>query len=517
MTMQTDLGLEIPQYVDGESEWGVHRRNMERLDRLIALGQRVAVPTPRMHLRSDDLGEGPLTRWGAGASAAFAPPAGITPPTVMQEAGRTFVRFDGTNYMVSPTAPNVAEFFMVLRLQGHVAYGGAFGVDWTGAGGQAHFQYLAQEPAGRLVSFGAGASDVYVGLANQYQKWQLVCVRHKGNKFEVWGGRNLLTTVSSPYSAPCAPGGKGAILGARYAGNTIYHPSPIDVAEVLVFEQGLTDEQFAAQRDILLAKHGIYSSGRFVYPHFANNETALTISRSDDGSTFREFDANYAPPAPGIVRDPSITVLPNGDWLLVHTTTEANTIQVSRSTDGGKTWASVAKPSTSAVSAAQTWAPELFVDSDGSVHVLLSCQVGGVHRLYKMTPTTAGDYSAWGAPTAITGTNFPAGNMIDPYIIKSGSTYNLFYKNDDTKFICRARSTSPFTGYTVDKTGDWAGWGPNFEGFSAVRLDSSTYRAFIDNEGNGIWYSDSVDLDTWTPRKRAAFVNAAQHGSIIRV
>lgn len=41
----TPLGFEIPRFVDGELEWAVHNRNMERADRLLgsAVGRRMVL------------------------------------------------------------------------------------------------------------------------------------------------------------------------------------------------------------------------------------------------------------------------------------------------------------------------------------------------------------------------------------------------------------------------------------------------------------------------------------------
>lgn len=111
---------------------------------------------------------------------------------------------------------------------------------------------------------------------------------------------------------------------------------------------------------------------------------------------------------------------------------------------------------------ASTWASDLFIDSDGSLHVFFAASNTGMQdtgfQVYGVHPTTysaAGLPTAWSTPVVVTGSGFSS-NMVDPTIEKVGSTYYLWYKHETSgqKYICYATSTSLTSGYTAIETGN---------------------------------------------------------------
>lgn len=182
-----------------------------------------------------------------------------------------------------------------------------------------------------------------------------------------------------------------------------------------------------------------------------------------------------------------------------------------RSTDG-VTWTYVGAPATG--TATKTWAPHWFTDVDGSVHVLVSLYVGS-WGIWEMHPTNDA-MTTWSAPVQVTGTGFYS--PIDPALVIVGSTYYLFWKNDPAGTICLSTSSSPFSGYTAIKTGDWAGWGTPREGPSVVQLPDGTWRIYFTNNSGyvsaGIYYSETSAPDLlsgWSARTLMSALNVYNH------
>jgi hypothetical protein len=100
----------------------------------------------------------------------------------------------------------------------------------------------------------------------------------------------------------------------------------------------------------------------------------------------------------------------------------------------------------------------------------------------------------------ILGTTGLAIKMIDAVIVRDGTnTRRLFYKNDTTKYVEEATSTSDFSGYTSLYTGNWAGWGSpvgaGWESPSVIKIGSTWY-IYITNAGAGskTVYSTTDDI-----------------------
>ncbi len=125
------------------------------------------------------------------------------------------------------------------------------------------------------------------------------------------------------------------------------------------------------------------------------------------------------------------------------------------------------------------WAPQFFADTDGSLTIFFSLSHDSVdtnHQLYYTTPMTS-DLSVWSVPLAVGGSLFPV-SSIEPGVVKNGSVYTLFFKNDVSghRYIQYATSTSRTSGYAVQTTDDTLGFGIDNEAPEVHRVDANTGR-----------------------------------------
>jgi len=260
--------------------------------------------------------------------------------------------------------------------------------------------------------------------------------------------------------------------------------------------------------------NGQRQTAGYLIATFLFGESRLRLMFSADGK-------EWAPVASGPVQttqnvgDPSL-LHHNGRWYAAYTG-EGTPYKVGiLYSDDLVTWAKLPignMPDFESVGTpGLAWAPELFKDDDGTIRLYIG---------FRFTPALGGAaYPEWGlfethcttddlvtnAPwtafTRVSGT-FAAGwpEMIDPFMIKREGTYYLFYKNETAKEIEYASGPTATGPFTIVENGDWAGWGNGWEGFSMIPLPGvpNGWRAFLDKEGKGLYYSDSLDdWETWT-------------------
>jgi len=163
------------------------------------------------------------------------------------------------------------------------------------------------------------------------------------------------------------------------------------------------------------------------------------------------------------------------------------------------------------------WAPMLFQDTNG----VLFCYFGGstssngTFQIYQQRATDT-TYTNWTAATVVTNL---ASNSIDPEMVWDGSRYVLFFKDETTKYICAATSSNPTNGFSVVKTGDWAGFGSNAEAPSVTRKPNGDWMIFFDRYIDGTWMNVSVStnlLAGWSARsvvKCPNMTNIVRHGT----
>ncbi|GGL64938.1 hypothetical protein GCM10010129_05550 [Streptomyces fumigatiscleroticus] len=258
-----------------------------------------------------------------------------------------------------------------------------------------------------------------------------------------------------------------------------------------------------------------------IVPFLDSDDGTVNVYQSDDATDFRLVKASaYRPPA-GRIRDASILRHTDGHYYVTYTTRTwqdtSTTIGFARSSDR-VTWTFLYDYPVPVGGLARAWAPEWFVDTDGSVHVIVSCSTAD--NEWNFTPyllsaaNTA--LTAWSSPVALSGIG---ANHIDTFLVRVGSVYHAFTKNETTKYIeygTASRLTGP---YTLTRTGDWAGWGGYREGPALVRLDNGAWRLFFDGYGDGGYYaSDSYDtFATWSaPVRLPTLSGTARHFTVIR-
>jgi hypothetical protein len=259
---------------------------------------------------------------------------------------------------------------------------------------------------------------------------------------------------------------------------------------------------------------GALVPGVFIASYFDESNESLHLYKSLDGLTWEDAATSYA----DTVRDPSLLWY-GGLWWIAHTHNGAPTdvIPILSSPDL-IVWTSVVELDTSAMAGTGVaWAPEWFVDDDGSVHLFIANGNAGDHVITETHPTNAG-WTTWSNLVEVTGTGFP-NDMIDAFVVKIDSTYYLWYKDDDTDDICYATSTSLTSGYTEIEDGDWAGFGSGYEGECLVKIDEDTWRIYYNvTLTNGLYYSESSDtFATWSAPASLSTLASASHGTVLQV
>ena len=266
--------------------------------------------------------------------------------------------------------------------------------------------------------------------------------------------------------------------------------------------------------------------GAYVAALFDASAERLTIWTSDDGLRWREIPgaAGYAPPANGVVRDPSI-IRHRGRWYIVHTARVASfDVIVS---DDLITWAHVPTVPLGARLPGFCWAPEWFRDRDGSLRVYVSASDTTEHSwtmaLYEVHPTDD-SLVTWSTPVRLTIEGGPA-SLIDPFMVRrDDGRYALWYKKEvpgacHLTYAVGASPAGPFAVVVGGDSGSVFGGGTskNQEGVSLVRLGPARWRAYYDRIlGSGIYYRESADdWATWTPEARVDDFGTDKHPTVI--
>ncbi|MCZ0985443.1 glycoside hydrolase family 43 protein [Streptomyces diastatochromogenes] len=264
------------------------------------------------------------------------------------------------------------------------------------------------------------------------------------------------------------------------------------------------------------------SASRYtIVPFLNSNDGTVNVYQSDDATDFRLLQTSaYTPPA-NRIRDASVFKHTDGYYYLTYTTHTwqdvSTTIGFARSADR-LNWTFLYDYTVSITNLSRAWAPEWFVDADGSVNVIVSCSTTDnewIFTPYLLTATNSG-LTSWSSPVALSGIG---ANHIDTFIVRIGSTYHAFTKNETAKYIEYGTASSLTGPYTITRTGDWAGWGSYREGPALVQLDNGGWRIFFDGYGDGsYYYSDSYDtFATWTaPAKLPGISGTARHFTVVK-
>jgi hypothetical protein len=262
---------------------------------------------------------------------------------------------------------------------------------------------------------------------------------------------------------------------------------------------------------------------RYVFSTFGGDAPAaerLSIFTSDDGVSFTlRASTGYAGPT-GILRDPSIMKHVDGRFYVAYTTqswTTSSTAFAIASSEDLAAWTFLTSIDAGVAGVHDTWAPEWFVDTDGSTHLIVSIDTLGTDsdfRSYVFTATD-GTLTTWSGPVEMgIGPNY-----IDTFVVKDEATYHAFAKNETTKYLEHATASSLLGPWTWVGVGDWAGWGPGKEGPALVRLDDGRWRIFMDcYTGCGFLTAVGTDLTTWSATSvvPGGLSGQVRHGTVLR-
>ncbi|NBM18731.1 glycoside hydrolase family 43 protein [Streptomyces sp. GC420] len=262
---------------------------------------------------------------------------------------------------------------------------------------------------------------------------------------------------------------------------------------------------------------------RYTMTAFTNSsESNMYVYESPDATGFTLLKGPAYTPPSGMIRDPSVFRHTDGNYYLTYTTRTwsalSTTIGFARSRDRVN-WTFLYDYTVPISGLQRAWAPEWFVDTDGSVNVILSASVAAdgewVFKPYKLTATDPA-LTSWSTPVLLSGLG---PNHIDTFIVKAGSVYHAFAKNETTKYIEYATASSLTGPYTFRRTGDWAGFGGYAEGPALVPLDNGGWRIYYDAYSAGkYWYSDSHDdFATWSaPTELPGLTGFVRHLTVLR-
>lgn len=245
----------------------------------------------------------------------------------------------------------------------------------------------------------------------------------------------------------------------------------------------------------------------------------LSIYTSNDALNFNLLSDTGFEGTSSNLRDPSIMRYTDGKYYVAYTNapTESccgpeNYFSIASSTDLIN-WTNIATVPSGIPNTAHTWAPEWYIEGN-TIRIIASVDTGDWQfRAYIYTALN-NTLTAWSAPVYMgIGPNY-----IDTYVIKKGSTYHAFTKNETTKYLEHATSASLTGPWTFIATGNWSGWGSGVEGNSIVTLGNGSYRIFFDSQGTPFKYATSQDLMTWSGAANVpAIFNIARHGTVINL
>ena len=278
---------------------------------------------------------------------------------------------------------------------------------------------------------------------------------------------------------------------------------------------------------------------------FSNvSDVDLDVYESSDGNDFAPVRLSAYRPPSGLVRDPSIFRNGDGWYYLTYTTGGTGaTIGLARSRDrvnwefmenfpvplccaflpGTGAGTGSASPPFAPGSAGfsdgpslspfttKAWAPEWLVDGD-RVNIVLSLSTGGGFVPYIMTALEP-SLRLWSLPVPLAGIG---ADHIDTTVVKVGSTYHAFTKNETRKVVEHAVAQSAAGPYSFVPPGNW---GEKREGPSLVELPNGTWRLYLDAYTEGRYlYTDSSDgLRTWSPTREVPGISGnVRHVGVMR-
>lgn len=260
---------------------------------------------------------------------------------------------------------------------------------------------------------------------------------------------------------------------------------------------------------VTLAAQPASAASAYIFTTFKGDGAAdqeLWVYTSSNGSNFTSAtDTNFRGPS-GALRDPSI-IKRDGYYYIAYTvqswTTQSTHFNIARSTNLTD-WSHVASVPAGVSGTAYTWAPEFFVEGN-TVKVVVALGTSNHQFTHYVYTAQNSALTSWSSPATL---GIP-GNRIDTFIVKEGSTYHAFVKNESTKWIERWTSTN-FTSWT-NRGQLWQ----HHEGPSVIKQSNGQYRIFIDRYTNGgMWTATSSNLADWSSITQAD-CSGCRHGTVI--
>lgn len=388
-----------------------------------------------------------------------------------------------------------------------------------------------------------GIGSFYTGTGSVFNQWTSAAYRLQGSG----SGTNLTGYKHDGLLANSGaltlgantlqPVGRSAALGATYYARNPGRYFKGQIAEVIIYSGALSNGDFASVQAYLNQKYNFQSyAGRYLAavfngPYAAANEN-LVLQQSSDATTWTYRPSHYWPAQNHAVRDPSALFVPSlNKWVLVHTAggnlgqSAASGFDVATSNDG-KTWTYSTQVSFSSVitvgANSAVWAPDLFLDTDGSVHafaVASSDRTVSTGWTFFETHPTDDSFGNWSTPVSVA--TLP-NTAIDAHVEKPNGVYEFWYNIDapiNPSYVQVNKSTALTSGYGALHTGNWASWGANlYEGTSVLVMADGSTRVFLDQRGNGYYWSSSTDnRATWTAPATNASLGPLEHGTFLRL
>lgn len=261
----------------------------------------------------------------------------------------------------------------------------------------------------------------------------------------------------------------------------------------------------------------------------------LYLFSSYDGNTLVDLAPNPVYSDATSVGDPSIAYV-GGRWLAAYTGSSQGsngaTFRLATSPDL-VTWtflgevdcstacsaeSTAAGPSSWNPSGRWCWAPDLFVDRDGTVYVTVSINA----RVIYWTKALTADLRSWAVPQALPVSGI-FGYVIDSNVVRVGATYHLHFKDSrpnvqSAVHATASQATGPYTLDTSTATGgplvgagqQWAAWTLQSNGYEGPCVcpsaDGKGYYLYIDDSapnGHGLMRAFSADpalkASSWGP------------------
>lgn len=266
---------------------------------------------------------------------------------------------------------------------------------------------------------------------------------------------------------------------------------------------------------------------------FLGNGPSLEVLAGYEGTDGASFPTNLNVTYTGLpsgfgVRDPSVIYDANSKlYWMTHTTQGFSTAAgndkfgIAKSTDG-ISWTYVATISTGlGASCYSTWAPEWFVDTDGTVYITVHLSTSPTLAKFDAYLLRAKDIgmTQFDNLGVISGAKIPT-NCIDTFIFRRNGIYFCFVKDETAKTLQIAYSSNIRTGY--DNWIDLTSFGTYIEGPNMVQLESGAYRIYYDRYSgspSGLQYRDTIDLfQTFSAEQAVSSpISVERHGSVIRI